>query len=727
MHAAAQPAQPPLPASSPAKPQQPVTEVKPPEASVTVSGSRPSNRVDRQVYDVKNDAGTTNDTAADALNKVPSVAVDPDGNVTLRGSQNVQILIDGKPSAMLQGENRGAALNALPADDIDSIEVINTPGPQFGNEAGGGPVLNIVMRRNRRPGGFAFVNANAGSAGRRNAAVNGTYNAGRWGMQGSANMRRDGRGWTGRSVRTRIHPVTGVASSSTQSSDSDGLNDMAGASGTLTWNLGDRDTVRANASYSRRGNDQRARDHYVQFGADDAADSDYERATVRSGDSDSSSGGAQWEHKGEIRGEVFKADLRLSSTDNLGDNQFSNAYTLRPPAMPDTRSRQASMTDNRLSDFTGDYERPGASGVLKLGFKLSDGTNRFDTRYTTIDPATQLETVNPLRTNQFRLDQQTLALYGSYEWRPSGRWGLLGGLRAEHARTGIDQLTSAIRNESRDTSYIPSFFVSYNVSSDTDIRLSYARRLRRPGAHDLNPFVVYRDEFNVSSGNPHLKPTDTDSLELALETRIGKVDTNLRAYYRHDTDLISERRYFISETVLLTTRDNAGSSQSGGLEFTLGGKLLPTLAIHTSGNLAYSEQRVWNDGLGGDTQRSATSLSGRARFNWQVSKQDSMQLMLNAQGKTLFGQGYREPHSSANINYRRALTPALSLVINVNDVFNSTRYASVTNTALLRETSVRRFDGRVAYIGLSYRLGGFAAAPARTGRRQPPGPAGTPL
>jgi len=148
--------------------------------TVEVAGERPTNRIDRQVYDVKSDISSTNGTAADALNNVPSVNVDPDGTVTLRGSTNVQILVDGKPSAMLQGENRGATLNAMQADDIESVEVINNPGAQFGNEAGGGPILNLVMRRNRKPGGYANLNANAGVNGRYNSAFSGSYNEGAW-------------------------------------------------------------------------------------------------------------------------------------------------------------------------------------------------------------------------------------------------------------------------------------------------------------------------------------------------------------------------------------------------------------------------------------------------------------------------------------------------------------------------------------------------------------------
>ncbi len=158
---------------APATTAAPVTEQDPGHdrctpATVSVTTKRNSNRIDRQVYDVKADPASTNDTVADTLNKVPSVAVDADGQVTLRGKSNVQIYVDGKPSAMMQGENRAAAINALPAGDLESVEVINNPGAQFGNEGGGGPILNLVMRRERTPGGFAAINANAGTEGRFN-------------------------------------------------------------------------------------------------------------------------------------------------------------------------------------------------------------------------------------------------------------------------------------------------------------------------------------------------------------------------------------------------------------------------------------------------------------------------------------------------------------------------------------------------------------------------------
>jgi outer membrane receptor protein involved in Fe transport len=283
-------------------------------------------------------------------------------------------------------------------------------------------------------------------------------------------------------------------------------------------------------------------------------------------------------------------------------------------------------------------------------------------------------------------------------------------------------VTTRIRAGNHYFDAIPSAFLSYDWSEDTALRLSYARRIRRPGAADLNPFVVYRDEFNVSSGNPNLRPTNTDSLELGVETKLGKVDTNVRLYARRDSDLISERRFFIGDDVLLTTRDNEGTSRSGGLEFTFSGRATDKLSLNASGNLGYTEQTVLG-GAGGDT-RSATSLSGRARINYQMDPSNQFQLSINAQGKVLFGEGYREPVRTADFTYRRSLTPALSLVLNVNDVFDSHDMASVTETARLREYSVQRFNGRTVSVGLSYRFGTFAAGRGGPGMMMRGGPGG---
>jgi len=702
------------PAKPPEPPATPASGDSEDVASVVVSAERPTNRIDRQVYDVKSDAGASNGSAADALNSVPSVAVDPDGSVTLRGSANVQILIDGKPSAMLQGDNRGASLNAIPAADIESVEVINNPGAQFGNDAGGGPIINLVMRRTRRPGGFGSVNANGGTAGRYNSALSGTYNSGAFGIQGGLNIRHDGRAGSNETVRDRIDPVTGGMVHSTQVGTSSGLNDNVGADASLNYNIGAKDTLAASLSYQGRDNAQRSQDRYLRYAAAGAGvgtvDSDYTRSTQRGGDARNYGLGARWEHKGNANGETMKMDLRVTSADNTFNSAYQNIYSIAPRGALDQKSFQDNASNNRIVDLTGDYELPIGHAMLKLGYKAANNRSESDTLYTSVDPVSQLPYVNTQRSNRFRMDEQNLALYGSYQLRLNEKWGVLGGLRVEHTGLDIEQLTTHVNASNSYISYVPSGYATYKWSGDTNLRFSYAHRLRRPNGNELNPFVIYRDELNVSSGNPQLNPTKTNSFEIGYESRIAGMETNLRAYHRRDRDSILIRRYFISDTVLLTTPVNGGRNNASGLEFTLQGKPMPGLSMSASGNLGHTEQ-LTEDLYGFTSTRTASSLSGRLRMSYQATPDDQLQAMVMTQGRALFGQGVRQPNTTANFSLRHALTPKLSLVLNVTDAFNSNQIETITDTATLKETSIRRSDGRIAYLGLSYRLGGFTPGP----------------
>jgi len=683
---------------------------------VSVVGERQGNRIDRQVYDVKNDVNASNGSAADALNNVPSVSVDPDGTVSLRGNSNVQILVDGKPSAMLQGDNKGPALQAMPAEDIDSVEVINNPGAEFGNEGGGGPILNLVMKRNRKPGGFGVVNTNLGTAGRYNSAVNGAWNAGRWGIQGGVHVRHDGRDSTGETERDRIDPVTGADQHSRQVSATSGMNDSAGLRGQLTYNLTDVDAIEASVGAMKRTNDQSGVDRYRVVDEDGNPASDYTRTTQRTGDNSNTMWGARWDHKGEKLGELFKMDLRVSTSDNGNDTRYANTYVVTPAGPVDTGSLQNVANKSRIVDYSGDYERPLDSGAtFKMGYRLFGNQSDFDNRY--YDAA---GVPNARLTNAFSVDERDAALYSSYHWRVNPRWGALVGLRAEYTHVDLDQATTGTTASNTYLNWIPSAFATYKLDDTANLRFAYARRIRRPNAGDLNPFIVYKDELNESAGNPHLKPVLTDSFEIGYETKAGKLDTAVRAYYRTDRDTIRSRQAAVSDTVILTTLENGGSNRSGGFEFTLSGKVTPNVTINTSGNLAYLEQQQV-DLNGAETTRNATSLSMRGRINWQATPDDQLQLQLNARGRTLAGSGYNQPVSSANLSWRRSLSRTLSLVMNVTDVFSSQKMETVTDTATLKETSIRRFDGRIVYVGLSWRFGGVQGTAGRERREGPDG------
>ena len=443
----------------------------------------------------------------------------------------------------------------------------------------------------------------------------------------------------GQTDRERINPATGAVTRSSQTSSGAGLNDSAGLNATVSYNVGQNDKLTGSSSYNKRTNDQRGLDRYISYLptllsdgplSSDALRYDYLRTGLRSGDSVNYGWGGQFEHKGTLDGELLRLDFRVSSSENDSDSAYNNQYNYSDRATPDARSRQSSQTGTRIADFTGDYERPLGTGTLKLGFKAASNEGNFDTLYVNVDPLTAIELVNPSRTNRFAVREDNLALYGSYQWRLTDAWGMLAGLRAEYTANNIDQLTQGAQADNHYISWIPSLYATYKTADKSNVRLAYARRVRRPNVNDLNPFVVYRDEFNVSSGNPRLRPTKIDSVELGYETNVGPLDTALRAYFRRESDLITERRYFLSESVLLTTRDNEGSTRSSGVEFTASGKVLPKLTVNVSGNVAFQQQRVFDD-LDEESLRSASTFSLRGRVNYQLTDADQLQLMLNRQ------------------------------------------------------------------------------------------------
>ena len=689
-----------------------------PEATVSVSAAKLSGRIDRQVYDVKTDPATSNDTVADTLNKVPSLAVDADGKVTLRGRSNVQILIDGKPSAMMQGDNRAAAINALSASDLESVEVINNPGAQFGSEGGGGPIVNLVMRRERTPGGVGALNANVSNGGDVNTSAFGSYAAGRMSVQGSVFRRHDERSGSGENRRERIDPATGGLATSTQLSDGENRSISTGFNTRLSYHLDERSTLSMSANAMRHTSDNDSLERYRSMTATGMADSEYVRSSVRHRHNRSYDLAAGLERKGSLAREVFRLDLRVSGADTDDSAGFASRYTVRPTGAADSVGRQANLGDSRLADLTGDYERPLGAGLLRLGYKLARTSNAIDVRYFDAEPGGTAETLNRSRSNRFELDDSIVAAYGSYQYRIDSKWSALGGLRAEHSELDLSQLTSGVRAANRSTDLIPSAFLTYGWSDDATLRLSYSQRLRRPGASELNPFVIYRDEQNLASGNPELKPSQSDSIELGIETRIGQVETNLRLYARRDTDLISQRRILLENDVLLTTHENRGSGNSGGIEFTLSGKASGKLTLNASGNIGYSEQAVPGKGNGDAGKRSAVALMGKARLVYQTDARNQLQLVLNAQGKQLFGESYRKPSHTADLSYRHQLSPALSLVLNVRDLFDSQNMETVTETERLREVSLHRSGGREVFVGVSYRFRG--GQPMRNDRRQAP-------
>jgi outer membrane receptor protein involved in Fe transport len=684
-------------------------------AVVTVVSERQTNRVDRQVYDIKNDASTAGASIGDVLNNVPSVNVDPNGTVRLRGSERVTVLVDGKPTAQLQGENRAAAINALPAENYESVQVINNPGAEFGNEAGGGPILNLISRRYTKPGGNGSVAGNVGPGGRRNAFANGSYSAGYASVNGTLNVRRDGNETDTEQERERIDPASSAVSRLRQTAHREGINTFVQAGVGGRYNYNERDTVTASVSVNKRGNDGDSHEHFTDFRTAQTPVVEYLTRRKTDGEAHNYEIVTGFERRFSTDGETLKVDLRHSSNTNTGDTAALYQNLLAPCACgPVLRDyAQDVETRVRLTDLSTDYTGKAGPGFLTAGARWQRLRQSADNRYLFLDNGS----LDGRRSNLFELDQDVVAAYGTYEMPLNKLWSFKGGLRVEHTDQDLDQVTTNIQAVNKYTSYLPSLFLTYKLDPNSNLRLSYADRISRPSSAELNPFVNYANDYYVSSGNPHLHAVKLHSLELGYETKIrGLAPFSVRGYLRRESDVITERRVFLSETTLLTTRENLGDRRSGGIEFSIMGMIppnmrvagvaLPNIRFMFNGNWGFIEQdRIGAMGLTGE-KRSSPSLQLQGGGQWQVNPDNVLTLMTFRQGKLLSGEGYREPFGMMNLAYEHKFDKRLSLNIRANDVLRSTDQKYRVETDLLRDRTDTTVHQRRLYVGLRYTFGG---------------------
>ncbi|TFW31783.1 TonB-dependent receptor domain-containing protein [Massilia horti] len=683
--------------------------------TVTVVSERQTNRVDRQVYDIKNDASTAGASIGDVLNNVPSVNVDPNGTVRLRGSERVTVLVDGKPTAQLQGENRAAAINALPAENYESVQVINNPGAEFGNEAGGGPILNLISRRYTKPGGTGSMAGTVGPNGRHSAFANGSYSSGYASVNGTLNVRRDGNDTDTDQVRDRIDPVTKAVSRLHQDVHRHGINSFVQAGVGGRYNYSETDTVTGSVSVSKRGNDGSQNEHFTDYRTGQSAVVDYFTRRKSTGDALNHEFVTGWERRFATDGKSLKVDLRHSSNNNTNDTGTVYQPTLLPATYGPRLSNytQNAETQVRMTDLSSDFTNPIAGGLLSTGGRWQKTSQSFDNRYLFSDNGS----LDGNRTNLFELDQTVVAAYGTYERPLSKAWSFKGGMRVERTDLDLNQVSTAIKASNKYTNYLPSLFLTYKLDPNTNIRLSYADRISRPNAGDLNPFINYSNDYYVTSGNPSLHPVKMHSLELGYETRImGLMPVSARGYLRREGDVITDRRVFLNDITVLTTKDNIGDRRSGGVEFSVmgmippnmkvGGFTLPSIRFMFNGNYGFIEQdSVGAIGLTGGKRRTpALQLQGGGQ--WQITPADVLTFMTFHQGRLLSGEGYREPFGTFNLAYEHKFNPRLSLNIRANDVLRSTDQKFRVATDTLLDRTDTRVHQRRLYLGLRYTFGG---------------------
>ncbi len=674
---------------------------------VTAQKEAQLNSIDRKVYNVGRDIQASTGSAADVLQNIPSVEIDIDGNVSLRGDPSVQILVDGQTSAQMGTRTRADALAQMPADRIERIEVITNPSAKYKPDGTGG-IINIVTKKGRARGYSGSARVTVGNRRRYGLNAGGNFNPGPFNVYGSYALRQDDRPRSTVDQRSYVDPVTGLeASTRSRTVEESRPFTQYGQAG-VDYKAGPDDKFRESVDFSYRTFDRHSLEHDTIADSLGVATTDYQRSRYdpeNEGDVDSTT---SYEHDFSGDDRVLTVDLELEHHAETERNHYVSIYAT--PAGPPLQEYIRVAANEPSAELKAEYvDKAGGSSRLELGFDGTDDRSTQDHLDLVQDPRTGAWASNPQVTNSFYMDQSVAALYATYR-RSWGKLGVLAGARLESVELRTDQITAAVAQEQRYTSLYPSLHLAYDLTDTGQIQLNYSHRVRRPESDDLNPYPRYQDPYNLSAGNPSLRPEETHSLEAGYQYRSGDTTYLATAYYRQSYDSFTQVSRYVSSTTLLTTQENLGSSRSGGLEAAATASPIDKMTLNASGNLFYSQIDASN--LGYSTRQSAVAWSGKASVEYALSKASMFQLNANYSAKRLTPQGYREPSFVANAGFKHEFRERrLTVVATVSDLFNSLKYETRLNTPLLRDDVTRRRSARIVYLGLVYSFGASKAKP----------------
>jgi outer membrane receptor protein involved in Fe transport len=692
-------------AQTPQKPEAQRPATKPPGSTVgeiVVTGQAPAvqTSIDRRSYSVATDLQAQTGSIGDALRNVPSVEVDVQGNVSLRGDPNVVIMIDGKPSGQFRGENKGEALQQLPADRIERVEVITNPSAEFRADGSAG-IINLVTKKAKGAGQTGSARLTVGAAHRLTAAVSRGYNGKDLSLSGDAFYRHDTTKQVSEETRSRLDPAAAAFADTEQGIFTHVNVDLGSLRGSVDYDVDDRTRL-----------SDEARGQYTDFALQALNDTQrYDAGGVLIQAFDRPIRVQSQRGAGELTGTLRRRfdgeghELALSANyEATEDDRTRTGVNInRVPVRPDVFDRQHVLTSLRQAEIKGDYVRPMADGAkLKAGFAVQWDDNSYDNRgFQGLSAPASIP--DPTLTNLFKFRQQLSAAYVTYE-RPLGDVTVLAGLRLEDARLDLNQATVGQKAENDYFRAYPSLHLSWKLTDTQQLTASYSHRVQRPQPDEFNAFRFLLDPVSYRAGNTTLKPQQTHSYELGWQYRKSPTVLLATAYYRENFDVVSDVVRDLGGGVFLTTRENVSESRSGGLELVANGRLTKRLTYNLSANGYWTE--LDSLGLGFSGKRSATTVSGRANLNWQLTPKDFVQVSGFLNSKRLTPQGYSKPTGMLNLGYRHKVGDRVSVLVTAQDVLGTYGERQVLDTPILKTRLKRDWDTRSMWVGVVWTFGG---------------------
>lgn len=657
---------------------------------VVVEGERApfSYQIDRKVIEVGEMHTAVSGNATDVLENIPSVSVDIDGNVSLRGSGSFTVLIDGRPSVLEPQD----ALQQTPASSIASIEIITNPSAKYDPEGTAG-IINIILKKEQNRGLRGTAQGNAGMHGAWGGDVLLEYKTEGVTAHGGLDYGTRTRPGTSQEVNRYLSGATSLVTRA------DGESDRArtgwGARAGLDLELSPSDVVGFGGRYGDREGTERGRLLYTA--TTPSGTSAYLNTTDRARGGTYGALHASYVHRFQAPRHELAAELFFS-------NRSSDEWTVT------SAWEQAVQTAGKRTTEAGpstdlraklDYVLPfGEEGRFEAGYQGEIDLSEEATGLQEFDPAAVAFVDLPAFTNTTRYDEREHAAYALYAGS-LGRFGFQTGLRGEYTyRTvAVSRLAEDFRIDTWD--YFPSLHLSYEFSKGHQLMASYTGRIERPGGWALEPFDTWTDATNVRRGNPALKPEYIDSYEVGYQTLLGEVNLAAELYHRVTNGKIERIQSVYAEGIALTTFANVGEDRTTGAEFIAGIAPFPAWDLTLMGNVYH--YRVGGELGGTPFARESNSWRVQMKNMLEITPATQFQLTLRYNSPSVSAQGRREGSFVTDAALKQKLFEGfLTATLQARDLFSTERY--VSSTEGLGFSSARTYLHAAPYVSLNLRF-----------------------
>ena len=666
--------------------------------NVLVTGQKEMviNNLDKKVINVEKDLTSTGGSAVDVVGNIPSITVDLDGNVSFRGNQNITILVDGKPSALV-GASNSDILNSIPASSIESIELVTNPSARYDPDGSSG-ILNIILKKRIDGGLNGNVSLNVGTGDKYNGSINLNYRTSYFNFFTAFDSRITSNDNVGNTLRTNNINST-ISYLDQENSGNFNLNSNNLNAG-LDYLYDDFNTFTFSYRYRNFGPNS---DGLVENSNLDSINN-LTNYFERSSNADRNMVGSNYtlsyrrtfKSKGqELTADAILGDFAMDRNEDIAQTNFD--LNLNP--ISNELERGLSNNSNKQLTFQSNYIDPiEGIGRIETGFKvtLKDLNSKND--YQDFDPSSSIWIEDPLRKTDFDYKEQIYAVYGIYS-NNFNKFQFQVGLRAEQANVdGSEAVTLTSFNKSYFVIY-PTVHLVQVLPDEQEVQLSYSKRVERPDNRQLNPYVDRSDSLNIRYGNPELSPEFVNSLDLGYSKFFGKTSLTSSIFYKLTNEAINSITFLRDDGVTETTWLNIANSSSYGFELTATHPLFDWFRLN--GSASYFYTRFEEQSIVRKDNSWIAKLSGTIFF----SKDFNIQINANYNSPIVTAQGnIKEVFTTDFAAKKDFMDGQLSLTFRVSDIFNTRDMESETNGFNFYSTSYRKMESRVAYLGISYRL-----------------------